>query len=107
MARPTDKPFAYTPAPLPVFAPNETAEQYMSKLLPYLREEFTRVRDQFEQLPIMPTVMEAPRAPFNGMTRIFTDDGWSPSGAGGGLYIYESGMWFKISHRQNGFPHDG
>jgi hypothetical protein len=100
-------PFKYTPGQIPNFAPGETAEQYMSKLLPYLRDEFDNIRAQFNQLPIMPTTLEAPQAPFDGMTRIFNPNrgGWTPSGGPEGLYIYEEGNWYLINFKVNDYPH--
>ena len=100
-------PFKYTPGQIPNFAPGETAEQYMSKLLPFLRDEFDNIRAQFNQLPIMPTTLEAPQAPFDGMTRIFNPDrgGWTPSGGPEGLYIYEEGNWYRINFKVQAYPH--
>jgi hypothetical protein len=79
----------------------------MAKLLPYLRDEFENVRQQFQQLPVVPYELKAPRAPFDGMMRIFTPDrgGWSPSGGPEGLYIYEQGNWYLINFKVNAYPH--
>jgi hypothetical protein len=97
MAR-NEVPFEYVPGPIPDFAPGETAEQYMSKLLPYLRDEFENVRQQFQQLPIIPYELEAPRAPFDGMARAFGDNSnWVPANQGWGVYLYMAGEWWKIS----------
>ena len=97
MAR-NDVPYEYTPAPVPDFAPGETVEQYMPKLLPYLRDEFENIRQQFQQLPVVPYEIEAPRAPFDGMFRLFGDSSdWTPGSQGFGGYVYLSGDWWKIS----------
>ena len=91
-------PFEYVPGPIPDFAPGETAEQYMSKLLPYLRDEFENIRQHFQQLPIVPSEREAPRAPFEGMSRAFGFDGtWTPDNKGRGIYFFINGGWWRVS----------
>jgi hypothetical protein len=104
MAR-NEIPFEYTPGPIPDFAPGETAEQYMGKLLPYLRDEFENIRRQFEILPIIPSVREPPQAPFNGMTRYFSDSYWTPSGGPPGVYRYDGGDWKLFDFYGGAFPH--
>ena len=106
MAR-REYPFKYTPGPIPNFAPGESAEEYITKLMPYLRDEFENILQQFQQLPIMPTTLDAPQAPFDGMTRIFNSSrgGWTPSGGPDGLYIYEAGNWYLINFKVNDYPH--
>jgi len=100
-----DRVFEYTPAPVPAFEPGETAEQYIPKLLPYLLEEFSRIRNQFTQLPFIPFEKDPPRSPFEGMTRYFSTSwgGWvpkttalGPTPGPNGIYIYLSGVWYRL-----------
>ena len=91
-------PFEYTPGPLPDFSPDETVEGYMPKLLPYLRDEFDNIRRQFQQLPVVSYESEPPRAPFDGMFRLFgQNNSWTPGDRGWGAYVYLDDGWYKIT----------
>jgi hypothetical protein len=101
-----DRVFEYTPAPIPALDPGETAEHYLPKLLPYLLEEFGRIRNQFIQLPIIPYEKDPPRSPFEGMTRYFSSTlgGWAPKTTDtgptpgpDGVYIYLAGNWRLVT----------
>ncbi|EFK97058.1 hypothetical protein LDC_0908, partial [sediment metagenome] len=93
------------PSPLPAFDSGETAEHYLQKLLPHLLEEFSRIRNQFIQLPIIPYEKDPPRSPFEGMTRNFsaTLGGWAPKTTDtgptpgpDGIYVYLAGYWRRV-----------
>ena len=72
-------PLQYAPSPIPGLSPGETAEEYIKRLIPWMQTEFESIRDQFDQLPIMPAVFDAPRAPFTGMTLLAgLTGGWDP-----------------------------
>ena len=91
-------PLQYAPSPIPGLSPGETAEEYIKRLIPWMQTEFESIRDQFDQLPIMPAVFDAPRAPFNGMTVLAgLTGGWDP-GNGYGIYMYLDGFgWYKAA----------
>jgi hypothetical protein len=94
MAR-RETPTEYTPNPVPAPGRGESAETYVERLAPFLQDEFSRIRDYFNQLPIIRPMYDAPRAPFTGMTVLAGIGGWDPGG-GFGIYIYLSGFgWYK------------
>jgi hypothetical protein len=102
MAR-NEVPLEYTPGVIPSLDPDESAEKYLVRFLPFLMEELSKIRDQFTQLPIIPVTLDPPRAPFDGMVRYFPSEGWLPKTADGGTvngptgpYIYLRGNWYRL-----------
>lgn len=105
MAR-IELPFEYTPAPVPEVRPGELAEEYVVRLNPYLRDEFDAIRRQVQLLPVVPYAFDPPRAPFNGMLRLFGENSsWVPGNAGFGLYVYWNQAWHKAA-LTGPYPHE-
>lgn len=93
------EPHRYRPSALPQSAPGESAEQYQSKLSAWAVSEFENIYRQISQLVDINVETTAPRAPYDGMVRIFYDTGtygWSPGGTGTGMYVYFGGSWSQI-----------
>jgi hypothetical protein len=91
-------PILYNPSPIPGLNPGESAEDYIKRLIPWMQTEFEAIKDQFDQMPIIPLAYEAPRAPFTGMMVLAgLSGGWNPGGSWG-IYMYLEGWgWYRVS----------
>lgn len=92
-------PHTYTPGNIPNWSPEESIETYMERFLPWLQSEFASLQLHLQQKAIIERSYEAPRAPFDGMIRLFPTAGWRPSNAAGGYFIYDesSNGWWRLT----------
>lgn len=79
----------------------------MGKLLPWLRDEFEALHRHLQQGPVIERMTEAPRAPFDGMIRLFPSGGWTPGGAESGWFVFSAAdnAWFRFAYT-GGFTHN-
>jgi hypothetical protein len=88
----------YRPNALPQSYPGETADDYLKRLVPWLRDEFNEIYKDYGNSADITIEKTAPRLPFDGMMRYFraSGGGWSPTGSDG-LFFYIDGNWYQIN----------